>query len=181
MSRQTARSVYVAGDIGATAAQRSLVWVDRTGREEPLKAPGRTYVYPRISPDGTRVALTIRDQQQDIWIWELSRETLTRVTFDPGVEQYAESMPDAGGCCSVVALRGLVRCSGRRLTEAAPQNDSATPGPTCNLTQSHPMGAALYFAREPPVRPESAAVRETAPDRGAPPIAVSRVERGDLL
>jgi hypothetical protein len=33
-----------------------LVWVDRHGREEPLGAPARPYVYARLSPDGTRVA-----------------------------------------------------------------------------------------------------------------------------
>jgi len=37
----------------------------------------------RISPDGTRVALAARDQQDDIWIWDFARETLTRLTTDP--------------------------------------------------------------------------------------------------
>ena len=61
---------------------RTLVWVDREGREEPLGAPPRTYVQPRISPDGTRVVIDVRDQEQDLWIWDLTRETLTRFTFD---------------------------------------------------------------------------------------------------
>ena len=30
---------------------------------------------PRISPDGTRVALDVRDQENDIWIWGLNRDT----------------------------------------------------------------------------------------------------------
>ena len=86
--------VYVPGRGGA-GAQRSLVWVDRMGREEPLAAPVRTYFYPRLSPDGTRVALDIRDQEQDIWIWDLARETLTRVTFDPAVDLYPVWSPDS--------------------------------------------------------------------------------------
>ncbi len=53
--------VYLSGRAG-TLTQGSLVWVDRTGREEPVQAPPRVYLYPRISPDGTRVALDIRDQ-----------------------------------------------------------------------------------------------------------------------
>ena len=65
------------------SAQRSLVWVDRKGREEPLAAPPRAYTYPRIVPDGTRVAIDTRDQQQDIWIWDIARQTLTRLTFNP--------------------------------------------------------------------------------------------------
>ena len=65
-------------------AQRTLVWVDRQGRETPIPAPPRAYVYPRLSPDGTRVAVYANDQERDIWIWDLGRTTLTRVTFDPG-------------------------------------------------------------------------------------------------
>jgi serine/threonine-protein kinase len=73
--------VYVAGGAGSGAA-RSLVWVDRQGRETPLAAPPRAYAYPRISPDGMHVAVTALDQIPDIWLWDLARETLTRVTTD---------------------------------------------------------------------------------------------------
>jgi serine/threonine-protein kinase len=73
---------------GASADRRLLVWVDRQGREIPLEAPPRAYVYPRISPDGTRAAVRIRDQQRDIWTWDFERKTLTRVTFSPGEELY---------------------------------------------------------------------------------------------
>jgi len=54
---------------GTVGAQRTLAWVDRTGHEEPLPVPVRAYQYLRVSPDGTRVALDIRDQDRDIWIW----------------------------------------------------------------------------------------------------------------
>ena len=33
---------------------RTLVWVDRTGKEEPIAAPPRAYEHPRLSPDGKR-------------------------------------------------------------------------------------------------------------------------------
>ena len=85
--------VYVPGS-GVTGIRRSLVWVDRMQREEPLPAPARAYQYPRISPDGTRVALDIRDQDNDIWIWELARQTLTRFTFDPAADNYPVWSPD---------------------------------------------------------------------------------------
>ena len=44
---------------GARGGGRTLVWVDRQGREEPLGAPPRPYFHPRVSPDGTRVAVAI--------------------------------------------------------------------------------------------------------------------------
>ena len=85
--------VYVPGGVQAAPA-RTLVWVDRQGREEPLKAPPRAYLYPRLSPDGTRVALDVRDQELDIWIWDLARETLTRFTFDPRADTHPVWTPD---------------------------------------------------------------------------------------
>ena len=79
----------------AAAADRSLVWVDRQGREEPKSAEPHAYNYPRMSPDGTRVALEIVDQEQDIWIWDLAGETLTRLTRDPASDYYPVWTPDA--------------------------------------------------------------------------------------
>ncbi|MGH9254765.1 MAG: protein kinase domain-containing protein, partial [Vicinamibacterales bacterium] len=84
--------VYVSGGVQATA--RTLVWVDRMGREEAIKAPVRAYMYPRLSPDGTRLALDIRDQENDIWIWDFRRETLTRFTFDAGLDRAPAWTPD---------------------------------------------------------------------------------------
>ena len=49
--------VYVPGGVSVQTTPRSLVWVDRKGHEEPIKAPLRAYGPPRISPDGTRVAV----------------------------------------------------------------------------------------------------------------------------
>ena len=73
---------------------RTLVWVDRAAREEPLAAPPRAYMHPRLSPDGTRIAVYIHDQQQDTWMWDLQRATLTRLTFTPGVDWFPLWTPD---------------------------------------------------------------------------------------
>jgi hypothetical protein len=86
--------VYAAGGPG-TAPARTLVWVDRQGHEEAIDAaPARSYLYPQLSPDGTRVALEIRDQENDVWVWSLARKTLTRITSDPGIDQAPVWMPD---------------------------------------------------------------------------------------
>jgi Tol biopolymer transport system component len=80
--------------VPAVGSQRQLVWVDRKGREEPTGAPLRAYTQPRISPDGNRVAVDVYDQENDIWIWDLARETLTRLTFDPGLDRVPVWTPD---------------------------------------------------------------------------------------
>ena len=72
----------------------TLVWVDRDGREEALAAEPRAYMSPRISPDGGRVAVNVVGQGNDIWIWDLARETLTRLTSAPGGDFYPVWTPD---------------------------------------------------------------------------------------
>jgi serine/threonine-protein kinase len=73
---------------------RTLVWVDRNGREEAITTPVRAYDGVRLSPDGTSLALEARDEETDIWIWHLVRRTLTRLTFDRAGDGAPEWTPD---------------------------------------------------------------------------------------
>jgi hypothetical protein len=68
------------------ASQRSLVWVDRKGRETPLSAPQRPYAEAILSPDGTHVAVALQDEQADIHILELASGNLRRLTVGPSVD-----------------------------------------------------------------------------------------------
>ena len=86
--------VYVDAPGSLAANARTLVWVDRTGKEEPVGAPPRAYQHPRLSPDGTRVALASTDQENDLWIWDLRRAGLTRLTLDPGQDFFPVWTPD---------------------------------------------------------------------------------------
>jgi len=87
------RLVYASGAAGGGAA-RSLFWVDREGRETLIPAPARAYTYPRVSPDGTRLALDVRDQERDIWLWTLPDGPLTRLTFGAGNDSYGHWTPE---------------------------------------------------------------------------------------
>jgi eukaryotic-like serine/threonine-protein kinase len=63
--------------------QRTLVWVDREGKEAELLARPNFYKYPNISPDGTRVAFTdYGGKIHDIWVWDWIRGTLTKLTSE---------------------------------------------------------------------------------------------------
>ena len=85
--------VYVTGR--GAASRRRLVWVDRSGKQEEIRAmPVRPYAAARLSPDGSRVAVQIDDGDNDIWVWDLARETLTRVTTDPDVDESPLWTPD---------------------------------------------------------------------------------------
>src|SRR5262249_55074926 len=84
------------GPSGVVSVPRSLVFVDRQGREEALSVPPRSYSLARLSPDGTRIALEISDQENDFWPSDLRRRplALTRLTFDPGQDIRPVWTPD---------------------------------------------------------------------------------------
>jgi len=85
--------VYIPGR--SLAVERGkLVWVDRKGTEQPIAAPERSFVRPRVSPDGRRLAVAIADAGFQIWIYDLDRETLTRLTFEGGINLDPVWTPD---------------------------------------------------------------------------------------
>ncbi len=78
---RTGTLVYIPGT-GDTADE--LVWVDRTGKIEPLGAPHRLYDHVRISPDATQLLVAVGPARAagDVWRYDIVRGTLTRLTFD---------------------------------------------------------------------------------------------------
>jgi Tol biopolymer transport system component/predicted Ser/Thr protein kinase len=73
--------------------RRRLIWVDRKGRDLGALGEIGGYEDVRISPNGGKVAVTLRDpshgQNQDVWVLDASRGTGSRITaertdeFDP--------------------------------------------------------------------------------------------------
>ena len=78
----TGTLIYVPGSSQAVGLK--LVWVDRKGMEQPVNAPPHNYVLPKVSPDGKRVAVGIEEADGQIWVYDLGRDTLTRLTFEGG-------------------------------------------------------------------------------------------------
>ena len=60
-------------------AHRRLLWMSRDGAEQYLGARAQYYGGVRLSPDGRRAALEVDNQ---VWLYDLSRETLTRFTLE---------------------------------------------------------------------------------------------------
>jgi len=77
-----------------------LVWFDRTGKELGTVGPPSSYFNARLSPDGTRVALSLMDAQSfappKLWIYEVSRGTGTQLTYGVGVDLWPVWSPDGG-------------------------------------------------------------------------------------
>ena len=58
--------------LGAGTAPRTMVWVDRAGREEALPLPTRSYEGHELSPDGRRIAVSITDgTSADLWVYDV--------------------------------------------------------------------------------------------------------------
>jgi Protein kinase domain/WD40-like Beta Propeller Repeat len=98
--------VYVPGDPRG-GNPRSLVWVDRQGHELPITGVAeKTYAAARLSPDMTRVALDVRDQDWDVWVYEFARQTLSRLTFDPAADWAPIWAPDSRRIIFISARAG---------------------------------------------------------------------------
>jgi dipeptidyl aminopeptidase/acylaminoacyl peptidase len=67
---------------GGDAAEQVLMMFDRKGVARPISPSARNFLELRISPDGSRLALTMGEDQTDIWLYDLQRETLSRLTYE---------------------------------------------------------------------------------------------------
>ena len=84
--------IYVAG---SGVPEATLVWVDRQGETQPVTDARRAFYLPRISPDGQRIAVGIyREANYDIWVYDIARGTMTRLTTAPSDEEAAVWAPD---------------------------------------------------------------------------------------
>ena len=101
----------------AEAIRRTLVWVDRQGREEPIAARPRPYLYPRLSPDGTQIALDIAEENRDIWVWDLARRTLMHLTIDPTPDRAPVWTSDGRRLIFSSERAGTSNCTGSSPTE----------------------------------------------------------------
>jgi Tol biopolymer transport system component len=74
-----------------------LRWLDRTGKEISVVGDPGTYANPRLSPDGTKLAVAIADVSRaatDIWIYDLVNGGKTRLTFSASLNYSPIWSPD---------------------------------------------------------------------------------------
>jgi eukaryotic-like serine/threonine-protein kinase len=96
------------------ARSRQLMWFDRSGRRLGTVGEAGDYSTPRLSPDGKKLAVAIREESKsdtDLWLFDFSRQTWSRFTFDPATERAPLWSPDGrrivftvGGINSVLDL-----------------------------------------------------------------------------
>lgn len=125
-------------------ANRAVTLLDSSGVETRVFAKTGEYTSPRMSPDGRRLALTSGSQ---VWIHDLARGTMTRLTFGSRSQ-----------CCPIWSPDGdyLVFASQDELTWARWDGSGAVERlPTARATSSVPFsfspdGKWLAFHRNSP-------------------------------
>ena len=67
-------------------------FVDLSGRFTPVLTEPRAYSYPRLSPDGKRIAVSIATggRGNDVWVYDIASATLTRLTTEGTANERAE-------------------------------------------------------------------------------------------
>jgi Tol biopolymer transport system component len=73
----------------------TIDWMDKEGKFQPLRTTLGEYYDLRFSPDGKRLAFSIHDRTTaDIWVYDLQRDTMTRLSFGPGKSAWPVWTPD---------------------------------------------------------------------------------------
>ena len=143
----TGTLAYVPG--GAGGAARSLLWVDRRGTARPVTETRRAYLFPALSPNGEQLAVTIEGTNQDIWVEDLSRGTLTRLTFDQG-EEFGPVWTRDGRRLAMAFMRpgGEPALFWQPVDGTAPPEPLAEAGPPRFPSDFSPRDRVLAFTEE---------------------------------
>ena len=91
---------------------RAMLWVDRTGLEaDAAPSERRAFLQPRLSPDGRRIAVTVGESaaDRDLWLYDLQRRTMTRLTFEAGEDETAVWNAEGTRIAFSTARTGLPR------------------------------------------------------------------------
>ena len=133
--------------------RRMMVWADREGHEEPLIGIlPNSYGEPRISPDGRRVVLGLRDSGNfDIWTYDLARETMTRLTFEAAVDISAIWTPDGQRVVFASTRDDGFENLYWRAADGTGQVERLTESPNKQVPQAFsPDGKQLVFSERDP-------------------------------
>ncbi len=144
---QNGTAVYLTGQGGQG---RELVTVDMAGREEPLALEPERYASPRFSPDGGRIALTMQGDATDVYVFEMARGTLSRLTFQ-GNNLYPVWSPDGRYVMFGSRLEGtLDHDIFRKVADGSGPPELVLQAEYANFAQSWADdGTILYRTRSP--------------------------------
>ncbi|HSD29682.1 MAG TPA: protein kinase, partial [Vicinamibacteria bacterium] len=135
--------------IREVAHERPLLWVDRHGRAARIATPLHTFLDPRVSPDGSRIAVQGADGDNDVWTHDLARGSLTRLTFDPGEDETPVWSPDGAWVSWATQRSGRPRQVMRRRADGSGEEQAIwTTDRHAHLHDWFPDGAHLLATQD---------------------------------
>jgi hypothetical protein len=108
---------------GTGTLQTQLVSVDRSGKVAVIPGELRDYSDVRLSPDGKQVAAHLQGDQNDVWVINVARGTLTRISLDPGEDETPAWSPDGRWVAWSATRAGLSRGIFRRAADGSGKED----------------------------------------------------------
>jgi len=158
--------VYVSSK--GPSLDRQIAWLDNTGQTKPLEETPGHYESPRFSPDGKRLALELAagPVQADIWVKDLERDTMSRLTHLPGRSNVPVWTPDGRGIVFITRYHeapGIywIRADGT----GAPQLLMGVDGKMLFPSSISPDGKRLAYSQ---IYPDGRVEIWTAPVEGDP-------------
>lgn len=100
-----------------------LVVVGRDGNSSLLPVEARDYSDPRVSPDGRLIAVHLQGDQNDVWVTDLARGTLTRLSFDAGEDETPVWSPDGRFVAWAASRSDVMRGIYRRAADGTGQEE----------------------------------------------------------
>jgi serine/threonine-protein kinase len=145
------------------AARQTLMWLDAYGRTQPLRTTAAEYAGTvRFSPDGKRLAAGLEEGgNRDVWLYEWERDTMTRLTFAPGYDQYPVWTPDGKHIVFASTPQNLYWMRADGAGEVVRLTESKNPQIPYSFS---PDGKRLVFSE---VRPQTSYDLWTLPLEGA--------------
>ncbi len=144
---ETGTLVYVSG--GSDPTKATLVTINRGGVENAVSAERRAYRAPRISPDGRQLAVTLVDEQVDIWTYDLGAKKLNRLTDSPSWDAYPLWQPKMQWIAFSSMRDGLASIYRQNVRDGTVEKLVATEHPIYPNSWS-PDGTLLAYQEENP-------------------------------
>jgi len=109
---------YLPSPVGEGSVTR-LVAVDRSGKSSVLPTEARDYSDPRVSPNGRFLALHAQGDQDDVWVADVERGALTRISYADGEDETPVWSPDGRIVVWAASRSGLQRGIYKRPADAS--------------------------------------------------------------
>jgi len=133
---------YAAGK--AEGGGRSLAWVNRQGKEKAVPLPVRSYLFPRVSPDGKLLAFEVEGVNHDLYTYDPARDVTTKLTTD-GVSHAPVWAPDGKRIAFRSWKAGTMTMWWMPADRSAPEERITTVGARQGLVSFSPDGQYAAF------------------------------------